>query len=253
MKSLLDALEEVHDSQPPRIGDPGHCVSIVTRTPVAGQSVRISSPQFTAMGRMDNRRLGLDHGAAERAGAFFDMQRDPVRHHGNAEEGAMPVPPNILLIAAERADTLSPYGNTVCRTPNLDRMAGAGARFADCMVTPADSSHYLADRTIELLDSVRDHGQPRRQRQLPDPHHPFTVPEPWASAYGPAAGRRPSHGGQDMPSWYDSILDSASPAAARSARTKTPPGAAACRRPGAPGSSPSMNSLLGLRRTAPSH
>ena len=49
----------------------------------------------------------------------------------------MPMQPNILLIVADelRADALSAYGNPVCRTPNLDRMAAAGVRFADCAVT----------------------------------------------------------------------------------------------------------------------
>ena len=258
----------------------------------------------------------------------------------------MPKPPNILLIVADelRADTLSAYGNPVCRTPNLDRMAAAGVRFADCAVTqptctpsrasiltgafpsvlktrmvgchapddsrflghglqragyrcasigkihlvpqraepdvlraamareagdgyygfaevdlvdghgdgcfgpeyeahaaamgvdldqaraqprdgqhpltpvlgphrfrlPAElhSSHYLADRTIELLDSVRDDGRPLFAHvSFPDPHHPFTVPEPWASMYDPAEVPAPvPHGGQHMPSWYDSIF-----------------------------------------------
>ena len=70
------------------------------------------------------------------------------------------------------------------------------------------SSHYLADRTIELLDSVRDDGRPLFAHvSFPDPHHPFTVPEPWASAYDPAAVPAPlPHGGRHMPSWYDSIF-----------------------------------------------
>ena len=257
--------------------------------------------------------------------------------------------PNILLIVADelRADTLSAYGNPVCRTPNLDRMAAAGVRFADCVVTqptctpsrasiltgafpsvlktrmvgchtpddprflghrlqcagyrcasigkihlvpqraepellratmaregsdgyfgfaevdlvnghgdgcfgadyeahaatmgvdldharaqpregeppehqlspglgphrfrlPAElhSSHYLADRTIRLLDSAREEGRPLFAHiSFPDPHHPFTAPEPWVSAYDPAAVPAPiPHGGQHMPSWYDSIF-----------------------------------------------
>ena len=253
--------------------------------------------------------------------------------------------PNILLIVADelRADALSAYGNPVCRTPNLDRMAAAGVRFADCVVTqptctpsrasiltgafpsvlktrmvgchtpddprflghglqragyrcasigkihlvpqraepdllraamddeasdgyygfaevdlvnghgdgcfgpdyeahaaargvdldharaqarvgrhqlspvlgphrfrlPAElhSSHYLADHTIDLLDSVRNDGRPLFAHvSFPDPHHPFTAPEPWASMYDPAAVPEPvPHGGRHMPSWYDSI------------------------------------------------
>ena len=259
----------------------------------------------------------------------------------------MPKQPNILLIVADelRADALSAYGNPVCRTPNLDRMAAAGMRFADCVVTqptctpsrasiltgafpsvlksrmvgchtpddprflghglqragyrcasigkihlvpqraepealqaalareagdgyygfaevdlvdghgdgcfgPDYEAHAAAmgvdldraraqpregaapavlrcwDRTAsvcprsctrrttwrtapsELLDSARADGRPLFAHvSFPDPHHPFTVPEPWASMYDPAAVPAPvPHGGQHMPSWYDSIF-----------------------------------------------
>ncbi|KKL27095.1 hypothetical protein LCGC14_2388620, partial [marine sediment metagenome] len=43
----------------------------------------------------------------------------------------MPERPNVLLITADqlRADALGCYGNTVCRTPNLDALAAGGAVF----------------------------------------------------------------------------------------------------------------------------
>ncbi len=57
--------------------------------------------------------------------------------------GAAPLPvpatgsrPNLILFMPDelRADALSCYGNTVCRTPNLDHLAGAGVRFTNCHV-----------------------------------------------------------------------------------------------------------------------
>ena len=46
------------------------------------------------------------------------------------------------------------------------------------------SSHYLADRAIEFLESATE--QPFFLHiSFPDPHYPFTVPEPWASLYAP--------------------------------------------------------------------
>lgn len=39
-----------------------------------------------------------------------------------------------------------------------------------------------------------------------DPHHPFTVPEPWASQYADAALPEPIlHTATEMPAWYDAI------------------------------------------------
>ncbi len=49
----------------------------------------------------------------------------------------------------------------------------------------AHSSHYIADRAIEFLESAT--GQPFFLHiSFPDPHYPFTAPEPWASLYDPA-------------------------------------------------------------------
>lgn len=49
----------------------------------------------------------------------------------------MPQQPNILLIICDelRADALACAGNPVIRTPHIDRLAAAGARFSQCMVT----------------------------------------------------------------------------------------------------------------------
>ena len=49
----------------------------------------------------------------------------------------------------------------------------------------AHSSHYIADRAIDFLASTD--GQPFFLHvSFPDPHYPFTAPEPWASLYDPA-------------------------------------------------------------------
>ena len=42
--------------------------------------------------------------------------------------------PNIVLIMADQlaAHALSLYGNTVCRTPNLERLAAQGTIFENC-------------------------------------------------------------------------------------------------------------------------
>ena len=41
---------------------------------------------------------------------------------------------NVLLITTDqqRADTIGAYGNPVCKTPNLDRLAEEGTRFDAC-------------------------------------------------------------------------------------------------------------------------
>ncbi len=47
------------------------------------------------------------------------------------------------------------------------------------------SSHYIADRTSDFLETASD-APYFLQVSFPDPHYPFTVPEPWASLYDPA-------------------------------------------------------------------
>lgn len=44
--------------------------------------------------------------------------------------------PNLVLFMPDelRADALSCYGNPICRTPNLDRLAAQGTRFSNCHV-----------------------------------------------------------------------------------------------------------------------
>jgi arylsulfatase A-like enzyme len=54
-------------------------------------------------------------------------------------ERAHPKTPNILLIVADdhAAHAMSCYGSQLDRTPNLDRLAAQGARFANAFVTNA--------------------------------------------------------------------------------------------------------------------
>lgn len=45
--------------------------------------------------------------------------------------------PNVLVVLADelRADTLGCFGNPICQTPNLDRLASQGTLFEQCMIT----------------------------------------------------------------------------------------------------------------------
>ena len=47
------------------------------------------------------------------------------------------------------------------------------------------SSHYIADRAIDFLETASE-APFLLHVSFPDPHYPFTVPEPWASLYDPA-------------------------------------------------------------------
>ena len=49
----------------------------------------------------------------------------------------------------------------------------------------AHSSHYVADRAIEFLESATE-GPFFLHISFPDPHYPFTVPDAWARLYEPA-------------------------------------------------------------------
>jgi arylsulfatase A-like enzyme len=72
------------------------------------------------------------------------------------------------------------------------------------------SSHFIADRAIEFLR--RSHEEPFfLHLSFPDPHHPFTVPEPWASMYAlddmPPPIDRAESG--TMPAWYEAVYNGA--------------------------------------------
>ncbi len=50
----------------------------------------------------------------------------------------------------------------------------------------AHPSRYIAERSVEYLQRAKDRGAPFfLYCSFPDPHHPFTVPEPYASMYDP--------------------------------------------------------------------
>lgn len=83
--------------------------------------------------------------------------------------------PNILLIMADDlgAENLACYGNTVYSTPNLDRLAAEGARFANAYATPVCTPtramiltglHPNRSGFLERLDSPLD---PERNNRLP--------------------------------------------------------------------------------------
>lgn len=67
--------------------------------------------------------------SAARGIASQESARETVQAHSTGR-------PNLVFFMPDemRADSLSCYGNEVCKTPNLDRLAGDGARFANCHV-----------------------------------------------------------------------------------------------------------------------
>jgi len=76
------------------------------------------------------------------------------------------------------------------RVPDAGRAvakAESGSGLTRPYALPADlhSTRYIADRTIEFLDSAGSDPY-LLLVSFPDPHHPFCVPEPYASMYDPA-------------------------------------------------------------------
>ena len=78
------------------------------------------------------------------------------------------------------------------RVPDLDDRLAKTAPYAkgvNCwrwnLPEAVHSSHYIAERAIEFLETAAD-APFFLQVSFPDPHYPFTVPEPWASLYDPA-------------------------------------------------------------------
>ncbi len=62
-----------------------------------------------------------------------------ARLHGTAFADDAPAPPNIIFIFTDdhAAHAMSCYGSVINETPNLDRIANAGMRFDNCLVTNA--------------------------------------------------------------------------------------------------------------------
>ena len=63
----------------------------------------------------------------------------PLAASRGVSRGVRRDPPNIIFIMTDdqRADALSAAGNTILKTPNIDRIASGGVRFADAFVTNA--------------------------------------------------------------------------------------------------------------------
>ena len=61
----------------------------------------------------------------------------PFAKVGRASESPAALAPNIVFIMTDdqRQDALSVYGNTILRTPNIDRIAAGGVRFTEAFVT----------------------------------------------------------------------------------------------------------------------
>src|SRR6478672_5201625 len=70
-------------------------------------------------------------------------------------EAAPPQQPNVLLIISDdlTATALSCYGNSICRTPNIDRLAAAGTRFTRCFC----QGTYCGPSRASLLSGYYPH------------------------------------------------------------------------------------------------
>jgi arylsulfatase A-like enzyme len=75
---------------------------------------------------------------------------------------------NVLLITTDqqRADTIGAYGNPVCQTPNLDRLAAEGTRFASCRTQNPFCQPARATILTGTMPST--HGVTFNGRDLPD-------------------------------------------------------------------------------------
>lgn len=95
------------------------------------------------------------------------------------------------------------------RVPDLDERRRSQQQLCtipDCRSWPfpaeVHSSEYIADRSVEFLAEIAEEGTPFFLHcSFPDPHHPFTVPEPYAGMYSPA----------DMPPPLAPLLESSNP------------------------------------------
>jgi len=71
--------------------------------------------------------------------------------------------PNVLFITCDqlRADALSCYGNTICRTPNIDALSTSGTRFTECHTAYpvcAPNRAALATGRYPSLNGVAENG-----------------------------------------------------------------------------------------------
>ena len=84
------------------------------------------------------RRSFLGLSGAAMVGSALSPASDVARNDAEAknEPGTLASRPNIILFVADemRADTLACYGNPMTKTPNFDRLAAEGTKFANCQV-----------------------------------------------------------------------------------------------------------------------
>lgn len=96
-------------------------------------------------------------------------------------------------------------------TPGVNNAKGSLRTSSFELPESAHSSNYIADRTVKFLESATGGGRDPffLHVSFPDPHHPFTVPEPWASMYDPFRMPAPvphRAGASSMPPWYDDVF-----------------------------------------------
>ena len=84
--------------------------------------------------------------------------------------------PNILLVMADQlaAQALQLYGNQICKTPNLDRLAGEGAVFTNnysnnplCVPSRASMLTGKLSPDIDVYDNANEIAMPRPIRPMP--------------------------------------------------------------------------------------
>ena len=107
--------------------------------------------------------------------------------------------PNVVLIYTDdqRADTLSAYGNTEIRTPNLDRLAGEGFNFRRnyCMgayngaVCVPSRAMLLTGRQLFNVSEKLNEDEPLMPRVFSDAGYDTFMTGKWHNGYGPDAVR----------------------------------------------------------------
>jgi arylsulfatase A-like enzyme len=88
-------------------------------------------------------------------GAIAGLPSLSSRGSAAVRDAAPPGAPNVLFIMTDdqRQDAMSAYGNTILRTPNMDRIAAGGVRFTEAFVT----NSLCAPSRASLLTGLYSH------------------------------------------------------------------------------------------------
>jgi arylsulfatase A-like enzyme len=110
-------------------------------------------------------------------------QGDAGRMAGGADKPPAGPPPNVLLVVCDDLGLgdLACYGNPVVKTPNLDRLAGAGIRFTHCYA----AAPICGPSRVSLLTG-RYHE--RSGYRMTHEHKDSSLDEPWLARQLQSAG-----------------------------------------------------------------